>query len=368
MGKNYLKSINVPTVILSAVVSTAVSFSISLFNFNKGNIQNKEVVISSQELIKGDITYIANKVGESIVGIKVVCNNVSTVLKKTVIEESQGSGIIITEDGYIVTNYHVVSDVDTRYETSKNNELTVFLHDGEEIKAKYIGGDSSKDIAVIKIDRNNLTPAILGDSASLKVGEIAVAIGNPLGIEFAGSVTGGYISALNRTIELDSDMFSLIQTDAAINPGNSGGALVNSLGEVIGINTAKVAVSGVEGLGFAIPINDVKPIVSDLIQFGYIKGKAYIGIVGRDITEEMALWYEMPAGVYVISVNKGFAADIAGIQKGDIIVELAGEKITSMKELEMIKNSYFAGDKVSIKYIRNDKEYEKKLILSEDKI
>ena len=368
MKKNYQKSINIPTVILSAVVSAAVSFSVFLLKTDRKIVPSQEFVISSEGLVKGDITYIANKVGPSVVGIKVVRNTVNTVLKRTVAEEFQGSGIILTEDGYIVTNYHVVSDADIRNENAKNNELTVFLPDGEEVEAKYIGGDSSKDIAVIKINKNNLDPAILGDSANLKVGEIAVAIGNPLGIEFAGSVTGGYISALNRTIELDSDMFNLIQTDAAINPGNSGGALVNSFGEVIGINTAKISISGVEGLGFAIPINDVKPIVSDLIQYGYIKGKAFIGIVGRDITEEMALWYEMPAGVYVLSVNEGFSADIAGIQKSDIIIELAGEKVVSMKELETIKNKYLAGDKISIKYIRNDKECEKKLVLSEDKI
>jgi len=367
MKENYQKSINIPTIILSAVVSAAVSFSIFLLKTNAHTIIN-EPIISSQGLIKGDITYIANRVGPSVVGIKVICNNVNTVLKKTVIEESQGSGIIVTDDGYIVTNYHVVSDVDTRNEFARNNELTVFLADGEEVKAKYIGGDSSKDIAVIKIDKSNLKPAVLGDSASLQVGEIAVAIGNPLGIEFAGSVTGGYISALNRTIALDSDMFNLIQTDAAINPGNSGGALVNAFGEVIGINTAKISVTGVEGLGFAIPINDVKLIVSDLIEFGYIKGKAFIGITGRDITQEMALWYEMPAGVYVLSVNEGLAADVAGIQKGDIIIELAGEKVTSMKELETIKNKYLAGDKINIKYIRNDKEFEEKLVLSEDRI
>lgn len=368
MKKNCQGSINIPTVILSAVVSTAVSFSIFLLKSSTIVMPQQEFVISSEGLVKGDVTYIANKAGPSVVGIKVVCNNVNTVLKKTVIEEFQGSGIVLTEDGYIVTNYHVVGEVDTRNENSKNNILTVFLPDGEEVPAKYIGGDSSKDIAVIKINKNGLNPATLGDSASLKVGEVAVAIGNPLGIEFAGSVTGGYISALNRTIELDSDMFNLIQTDAAINPGNSGGALVNSMGEVIGINTAKISIAGVEGLGFAIPINDVKPLIFDLIEFGYIRGKAFIGIIGRDITEEMALWYEMPAGVYVLSVNQGFAADIAGIQKGDIIIELANEKVTSMKMLDAIKNKYKAGDKINIKYIRNDKEYEKKIVLSEDKI
>ena len=228
MSENYRKSINIPTVILSAVVSAAVSFSAFLLKFNSNIVTQPEFAISSEGLVKGDVTYIANKVGSSVVGIKVVCNTFNTILKKTVTEEFQGSGIIITEDGYIVTNYHVVSEADVRNEASKNNQLTVFLPDGEEVDAKYIGGDASKDIAVIKINRHHLNPATLGDSAALKVGEIAVAIGNPLGIEFAGSVTGGYISALNRTIELDSDMFNLIQTDAAINPGNSGGALVNA--------------------------------------------------------------------------------------------------------------------------------------------
>lgn len=164
----------------------------------------------------------------------------------------------------------------------------MFLLDGIQAKATYIGGDSKNDLTVIKIELDNLPVAELGDSSQLEVGERAVAIGNPLGMEFAGSVTAGVVSALDRKVTADDKTLNLIQTDVAINPGNSGGALVNSQGKVIGINTIKISVAGVEGLGFAIPINDAKPIINQLIMFGYVKGRPFIGISGREITETIA--------------------------------------------------------------------------------
>ncbi|NLM50630.1 MAG: trypsin-like serine protease, partial [Clostridiaceae bacterium] len=203
------------------------------------------------------IVEIAERVAPAVVGIqnKVVYNGFVT----RTVNQGSGSGIIISEDGYIVTNYHVIEGA---------SDVTVILNTGEEYKAKLVGKDSKTDIAVIKIEPDQkLTKAILGDSNSLRVGELAVAIGNPLGQQLSGTVTAGIISALDRNIKIDNKTMNLLQTDAAISPGNSGGALVNQYGEVIGINTAKIEASGAEGLGFAIPISNAKPVIEDLINY-----------------------------------------------------------------------------------------------------
>jgi serine protease Do len=233
--------------------------------------------------------------------------------------------------------------------------------------AKFIGGDQKSDLAVIKIDKKKLPKAKLGDSDTLEVGELAVAIGNPLGLEFQGSVTVGVISALNRTISIDDRTMNLIQTDAAINPGNSGGALLNSKGEVIGINTIKISISGVEGLGFAIPVNEAKPIVDQLIMFGYVKGRPYIGISGREITETLSYLYDIPVGIYILDVVKDSGAEKAGIRKGDTLVSLDGVDVRTMKEVDTIKDKYKAGDTVSAVVVRNGKKIKLSLTFTEDK-
>jgi serine protease Do len=316
-------------------------------------------------LAKGaPVTEIAKKVGPSIVGIRMtVANSYSRMLG----ESAEGSGIIISNDGYIMTNYHVVENADPKSSGSKNTVLEVFLSDKRQVKAKFIGGDSQNDLAVIKIDLKNLPVAELGDSSKVEVGEMAVAIGNPLGLEFMGSVTVGVISALNRTVSIDDRTLTLIQTDAAINPGNSGGALVNSQGQIIGINSAKISVSGVEGLGFAIPTNTAKPIVDQLIMFGYIKGRPLIGIGGREITEEMSQFYGIPVGIYVTEITEGSGAYKAGIQKGDILVSLAGKKVKTMKDLDAIKKSYKAGQTVSAVIVRDGKNISLKITFTEQK-
>lgn len=321
-------------------------------------------------LAKGsDVTAIAKKVGPSIVGIRM---SVSTQYSRFFSDTSgqsngEGSGVIITSDGYIMTNYHVVEYADPKNRNSKNTTLEVFLPDGRQAKARFIGGDSRNDLAVVKIDLTNLPAAELGNSSELEVGEQAVAIGNPLGMEFAGSVTAGVISALNRKIETDDKVLNLIQTDAAINPGNSGGALVNSQGQVIGINTIKISVAGVEGLGFAIPINDAKPIIDQLIMFGYVKGRPVVGISGRDITEIIARQYGVPQGIYIVEVAAGSGAEKAGIKKGDIIVSLAGKEIKTMRELEAVKKNYKAGDTVNVTIYREGTRSTLKLTFSEER-
>ena len=318
----------------------------------------------------GDLTVaqIAKKVGPSIVGIKMSVKNTRQSMfygSRSSTSDSEGSGIIFTSDGYIITNYHVVQYADPK--NGANTTLTVYLPDKREAKAKFIGGDSDNDLAVIKIDLTGLPAAELGDSSEIEVGDPAVAIGNPLGMEFAGSVTFGVISALNRQLSTGDNSMTLIQTDAAINPGNSGGALVNRKGQVIGINSAKISVNGVEGLGFAIPMNTAKPIIDQLKTYGYVKGKPLMGISAQEVTEEISRMYDLPVGIYISEVVQGGAAEAAGIKKGDVLISLDGTKISSMSDLDAVKKKHKAGDTVSVVVSREGKQVTLKITFTEDK-
>jgi serine protease Do len=319
--------------------------------------------------IPGDpslITQIAKKAGPSIVGIRmVVMASLNQFLNRQT--QIEGSGIIINQDGYIMTNYHVVQYADPRNANHRRVTLEVFLPDKRQAKAKFIGGDSLNDLAVIRINLRNLPVAELGDSSKLEVGELAVAIGNPLGQEFAGSVTTGVISALNRTVSVEDRTLNLIQTDAAINPGNSGGALVNPEGQVIGINTVKISVSGVEGLGFAIPVNDAKPIIRQLMKYGYVKGRPQLGISGREITQPLSEYYHLPRGIFIVSVRAGGGAANAGIRKKDILLSLAGKKVRNMRDINRVKKAYKAGDTVDVVVVREKKPLRLKLTFSEER-
>ncbi|MFR2533740.1 MAG: S1C family serine protease [Clostridia bacterium] len=311
---------------------------------------------------------VAEKVRPSIVGITVEYS-VSSVYYKglTGTSKAEGSGIIISEDGYILTNNHIVNSTNSSsssyYEVGKANKVTVFLYNDEtEYEGTIIGTDEQTDLAVIKIEKTGLTAAELGDSDNVKVGEFAMAIGNPLGMQ--SSVSAGMISALNRKITSDGVTFNLIQTDAAINAGNSGGALVNADGQVIGINTLKASGTGVEGMGFAIPINSAKPIYEQLIQYQKVK-RPYIGISGRDLDEETAKANNLVVGIYVASVEDFSAGQKAGLKIGDVIIEADGKKITTMDELNAIKNNHNIGDEMKLKINRNGSEKEVTLILQE---
>ncbi len=314
------------------------------------------------------IPQVVKEVAPSIVGIRTtITSRRSGFFGENLVQRGpEGSGIIIGKEGHIMTNYHVVEYADPKKGLSQNVALEVFLPDERQAKGQFIGGDEKTDLAVIKIDLDNLPAARLGDSSKLEVGELAIAIGNPLGMEFAGSVTAGIISALNRKVEVDGKTLNLIQTDAAINPGNSGGALVNSKGEVIGINTVKISTSGVEGLGFAIPINDAKPIVNQLIMFGHVKGRPALGIEGMEVTRYISMVYDLPMGVYITRVIPGSGADNAGIRRGDVIVRLAGEEIATLNDLENVKSKYKAGDAVDVEIVRNGKKMTLKLVFSEE--
>ncbi|MBO6232546.1 MAG: trypsin-like peptidase domain-containing protein [Clostridia bacterium] len=279
---------------------------------------------------------------------------------------ASGSGIIISDDGYILTNNHIVatSSSDSFYQVSEANKVTVTLYDDEtEYEAKIIGKDEQTDLAVIKIEKTGLTKAEFADSDSIKVGEFAMAVGNPLGMQ--SSITCGVISAVNREVtDTDGKKFTLIQTDAAINSGNSGGALVNSEGKVIGVNTLKLSGNGIEGMGFAIPINSTSKITEQLIQYSKVK-RPYIGIGGVDLDEKTAKKHNLVVGIYIKTIEDFSAAEKAELKVGDVIVEADGKKITKMDELNEIKNSKKIGDELKVKINRNNEEKEITITLGE---
>lgn len=315
--------------------------------------------------------YAANKILPSIVGIKVEYNVNSLISmfgrqSKPTTATASGSGIIISEDGYILTNNHIVSTTSSEsyYEVSEATSVTVTLfNDDTEYEAKIIGKDEQTDLAVVKIDKTGLSKADFADSDNIKVGEFAMAVGNPLGMQ--SSITCGVISAVNREVtDSDGKKFTLIQTDAAINSGNSGGALVNSEGKVIGINTLKLSGTGIEGMGFAIPINSTTDITSQLIQYSKVR-RPYIGISGMDLDKETADANHLVVGIYVKSVDDFSAGEKAGIKIGDVIVEADGKKISSMDELNEIKNSHKIGDEMTVKVNRDGNEKELTITLGE---
>lgn len=312
--------------------------------------------------VENPVVAIADVAGKSVVGVTV--RSVSnTVFGGTSTSDSEGSGIIYTADGYIVTNYHVIENAISNQSISK--VYVTLPNSDEEIEASIIGADSVTDIAVIKIQKEGLSAATFDDSNNLKVGKLVVAIGNPLGRELAGSITVGYVSALNRTLTSNGRTYKLLQTDAAINPGNSGGALVSSSGKVIGINTVKIGATDVEGIGFAIPSNIAKPIVDELIKNGKIV-RPYIGISGISLDDNMAKRYNLVKGVYVAKIESSSAAYNSGIKVGDVIVKIDDKEITTIEELNEIKNSKNVGDTVKITVYRDGKKIEINVKLDSD--
>lgn len=341
---------NQPTV-TQAASSTRVATDASLLT----NASNSQVLT---------IPEIAAKVGPSVVGVI----NKTTVqpqryydpfsgryyytqdpnsTENETVEQGSGSGIIISDDGYIVTNQHVIDGA---------TEISVILNTGEELTATLVGQDVKTDLAVLKVSTENKLPAAtLGDSETLQVGELAVAIGNPMGQEFSGSVTAGIISAVNRTMTIDNRTYNLIQTDAAINSGNSGGALINQYGEIVGINSVKLSSSGVEGMGFAIAISEAKPIIDDLISSGYVKGRPLVGITIS----------ETRYGLFVNSVQEGSGAAAAGLQEGDMILSVDGKKVSSSSELNEIRDTKKPGDTLTFSILRDSSTMEVNVVLSE---
>ncbi|MGI6164192.1 MAG: S1C family serine protease [Bacillota bacterium] len=299
----------------------------------------------------------AEKVSPAVVGI---VNTKSTYdfFGREYIRDTSGSGVIITSDGYIVTNNHVVS--------GDSRKLTVFLADGSTMAAKIVGTDPATDLAVIKIEGSELPTAVFGDSDKVKPGQLAIAIGNPLGMEFNRSVTAGVISGLDRVLSIGDGYVRLIQTDAVINPGNSGGPLINSEAQVIGLNSAKLDVQAVEGMGFAIPSNQVKRIVTEIMETGKVR-RALVGVSFIDKAEAKLYMPEVKIdhGVYVVEVLSSGPAAKAGIRKGDIITEFGGRSVNDIGTFVALLSEKSPGDRVKIKVLRNDQTLEFDVVLAE---
>ncbi len=308
------------------------------------------------------VTMSSTQMDESMSGAQVYAANVGSTVGITtelvttnlwgqkVKGAAAGSGFVITQDGYILTNYHVIDGA---------SSIQVAFVDGTTYPATLVGGEEANDIAVLKIDATGLTPVTLGDSDNLVVGEQVCAIGNPLG-ELTFTYTSGSVSAKDRSITMsDGTIMNMIQTDTAINSGNSGGPLFNMFGQVIGITSAKYSSSGssssasIEGIGFAIPINDVKDMVTDIIEKGYVTGKPNVGIIMTDVSSEATLRYGIPSGVYIDAVLEGSCGEKAGLQVGDIITAINDTSITSANQLASAVKNYKAGDTVSFTIYRN---------------
>jgi len=315
-------------------------------------IQDVNIINTASLVSNNSIVDIVKEVGPSVVNITTKVA-VRDFFNNTYLSDGAGSGVIIEQDNeniYIMTNAHVINNT---------KELLVTLSNGEEIPAIVKGADTQTDLAVIQIKKNDVKDlsyikiSKLGDSDNIQVGETAIAMGNALG--YNNTVTVGVVSALNRQVTVDQKTLTLIQTDAAINPGNSGGALVNIYGEVIGINSVKITERDVEGFGFAIPINNAKPIIESLLKNGYVE-RPYLGIQGVDVTKAKSELTDLPVGIFVSYVEPDSAAYFAGIKERDIIISLDDKITYTMEELKKLIDSHSVGDTVKIKIIRNNKK------------
>lgn len=350
-----------------ALAASIITSSIFCFAFSKGQFLNPSLgssgtktSIVTESTDEAAVQAVAEAVSPSVVGIVVSTQSLGFFGTGTS-SESEGSGIIYSADGYIITNYHVISSA-----VESTGKISVYLQSDSDtaVSATVVGYDVSADLAVIKIDKNGLPAIEIGDSSVLKVGQTAIAVGNPGGMDFMGSVSKGIISGLDRTIQLENTTeINLIQTDAAINPGNSGGALVNSSGQLIGVNSAKMASDSFEGMGFAIPVNDVVSICDRIIS----KKDAPVGYVGVEIsTRYDASTLQMmgyPAGVVVAGVTAGSPAEKAGIEKGDIITQFNGTAVTGYTVFNSEKMKYSPGDEITLTVYRGGKNYSVKLTL-----
>ena len=310
-------------------------------------------IVSSQE--SSDTTFSDEEDALSLQDIySTVIDSVVSISSMTSSGTSSGTGIIMSPDGYVITNHHVITGALV---------ISVLTNDNQEFEAALVGSDEMSDLAVLKIDARGLKAAEFGDSSKLRVGDSVVAIGDPLGVQLRGTMTNGIISAINRDLTVGDRTMTLIQTNAALNNGNSGGPLINCYGQVIGINTVKMssyytATASVEGLGFAIPISVAKPIIDELIENGYVAGRPAIGISGDSLPSYYRTYYRLPDGVYVTSVNEGSDAKAKGIREGDIVTAINGERISSIDELNTVKNQYAAGDEVTLTIYRSGAYYE----------
>ena len=319
---------------------------------NTNSTDNTAVTPDGSVLNASDIYDLACR---QAVGIQLVANGTNIFGQVTTNESVIGSGFIISEDGYIITNYHVAEPYLT-YGAQGGYVLRVVMYDGTTYDAEVIGYEEQNDIAVLKINATGLSPVTIGDMTEVKVGNEIFVVGNPLG-ELTYTMTTGRVSALDRVISTEvTSSINVFQIDAAVNSGNSGGPVYNNRGEVIGIVDAKYSASGVEGLGFAIPIDDAMNIITDLIEHGYVTGKAYFGISVATVDSTIAQYYNMVEGAFIRTIEAGSCAEKAGLKVGDIIVKLGDDTVKSTEDLLAAKNAYSAGDTVSVTVFRSGEE------------
>ena len=360
-GAYVTKSFMIVCLIIAIIVSTILGAGIALAigGGSDKTAETKHENLSESSIDKATgskltVAQIVDKNADAVVEI-VVSGTTMGMWGQQELTQGAGSGIIVNKDGYIVTNYHVIEGA---------TAVTVTLHSGDSFKATIVGGDDENDIAVLKINAKDLTVATIGDSSKVAVGDLAVAIGNPLG-QLGGTATSGVISALDRRLTIDGRTLTLLQTDAAINPGNSGGGLFNGAGELIGIVDAKTSATGVEGLAFAIPVNTVKDEINDLVSNGKVSGKPSIGITIYDVSEENAQYYNLEsAGVYIAQVT-GDNAMKAGFKEMDRVVSIDGKNIESSSDLISRVREHKIGDTVTVVVSRNGQEISIKTVLEE---
>ena len=323
-------------------------------SINRSNLPTLEQLAAPEDAMK--IPDIISKMSPSVVGISCI----------TEMGIATGSGIILSEDGYIITNAHVIKDAQ-----SISVVLPTYYGEGDENQddltytAVNVGKDTQTDLAVLKIEKSGLVKAEIGKSSEVQVGELAIVIGNPLGLDLANTATSGIISAKDRTITVEDITMKVFQTDASINGGNSGGALINAYGQVVGITSAKVASADVEGLGFAIPIDDALPIVSDLMSYGYVTGRPSLGITGADVKAAYSTYYGIPQGFLVKTVTAGSGAATAGLQENDIIVAIDDTIINGIVQLNDVKNKHKPGDTVTLTVYRSNRKIDIDVVLDE---
>lgn len=349
-SKGVIVAVALTCSILGGAIGTAVGYGLMKNSLNsamddiKNEIsKNSSLGASSLSSISGiNIPDIVDKISSAVVGVATKSTETNIFGFTMEGQEGLGSGVIFSEEGYVLTNYHVIKN---------STQVKVIFSTGQEVEAKVVNYDEAADLAVVKITEDVKLPGVaeLGNSDNLKAGEQVIAIGNPLGKEYLGSVTTGIISAVSRDVKSeDGTVMNLIQTDTAINSGNSGGPLINSQGQVIGINTAKIQATGVEGIGFAIPINDAIEKLDMLV-----KQKITLGITVIDVNEELSKQYNLPVGIFIKRVEDFSIAQKGGLQVGDVITKFGGEKVTTVAELNEIKSKFKDGDTMTVEFTRN---------------
>lgn len=361
-SKGFVAAMLIFSILCSAVLGFGGGyFANNLKTSNNGGININKVeasnTSSSGKTTANTTSEIVKKTADSVVEIATEGIKTGSFAQQYVVQGA-GSGVIISEDGYIITNHHVIDGA---------SNVTVTLRDGQtSYTAAVIGSDQDNDIALLKVDATGLTPATFGDSSTLAVGDYVVAIGNPLG-ELGGTVTDGIISALARDVTIEGQNMTLLQTNAQISPGNSGGGLFNANGELVGIVNAKDSATEVEGIAFAIPVNNVLDIIDDLKSYGYVTGKIDLGMQFTDITSsDSAFYYGVnKTGCYVLSVTKGSNAEEAGFRTGDLITNVNGTSVSSSADIEKALENAKVGDKVKFTVYRNGSTKELTLTLAE---